>query len=261
MKFVRFRAEKGEKFGILEGENVRIVEGNIFTSEYQVTGDTIPLPDVKLLAPCQPGKVLCVGLNYKEHANEVGFDLPERPLIFLKSPSSINLPEGEIIYPPETHQLEFEGELAIVIKKEAKNVNADEAFDYIFGYTCANDVTARDIQRSESQWMRSKSFDTFLPLGPCIRTDVDPNNLRIRTYLNGEIKQDSTTALLIHKIPNIIEFASRAMTLYPGDIILTGSPKGTGVMNVGDLVEVELEGIGRISNSVVSSPKMAVSAK
>lgn len=261
MKFVRFRNGKGEKFGILEGENIRIVEGDILTSEYSVTRRTVPLPDVQLLAPCQPGKVLCVGLNYKEHANEVGFDLPEHPLIFLKSSSSINLPEGEIIYPPETHQLEFEGELAIVIKKEAKNVNADEAFDYIFGYTCANDVTARDIQRNESQWMRSKSFDTFLPLGPCIRTDLDPAHLRIRTYLNGEIKQDSSTSLLIHKIPHIIEFTSKAMTLYPGDIILTGSPKGTGTMNVGDRVEVEIEGIGRISNSIVSSPKIAVSAK
>lgn len=261
MKFVRFQAENGIKYGILEEETVRVIEGDLFNSEYRITEKTLPLQRAKLLSPCVPGKVVCVGLNYKEHADEVGFDLPERPLIFLKSPSSINHPEGRIIYPPETQQLEFEGELAIVIKKEAKNVRAEEAYDYIFGYTCANDVTARDIQRRESQWMRSKSFDTFLPLGPCIITDINPSNLRIRSYLNGELRQDSSTAMFIHKIPEILEFATQAMTLYPGDVILTGSPKGTGVMKIGDLIEVELEGIGRLSNVVAEGPRIAVSAK
>lgn len=261
MKFVRFQAENGIKYGILEEDTIRVIEGDLFNSEYRITEKTIPLQKAKLLAPCVPGKVLCVGLNYKEHADEVGFDLPERPLIFLKSTSSINHPEGRIIYPPETQQLEFEGELAIVIKKEAKNVRAEEAYDYIFGYTCANDVTARDIQRRESQWMRSKSFDTFLPLGPCIITDINPSNLIIRSYLNGELRQDSSTAMLIHKIPEILEFATQAMTLYPGDVILTGSPKGTGVMKIGDLIEVELEGIGRLSNVVAEGQRIAVSAK
>lgn len=261
MKFVRLQADNGIKYGILEDETIRVIEGEIFNSEYRLTEEIIPLQRAKLLAPCLPGKVLCVGLNYKEHAEEVGFALPEKPLIFLKSTSSINDPEGEIIYPPETQQLEFEGELAIVIKKEAKNVRPEEAYDYIFGYTCANDVTARDIQRRESQWMRSKSFDTFLPLGPCIVTDIDPNNLRIRSYLNREIRQDSTTAMFIHKIPEILEFATQVMTLYPGDVILTGSPKGTGAMNIGDSIEVELEGIGRLSNIVAAGQKIAVSAK
>lgn len=261
MKFVRFQAKDSERYGILEEETIRVLEGDIFDSEYQITEEVIPLQGTPLLAPCLPSKVLCVGLNYKEHAEEVGFALPEKPLIFLKSTSSINHPEGEIMYPPETHRLEYEGELAIVIKREAKNVRAEEANDYIFGYTCANDVTARDIQRSESQWMRSKSFDTFLPLGPCITTDIDPNNLRIRTYLNGELRQDSSTAMLIHKIPEILEFATQAMTLYPGDVILTGSPKGTGEMKIGDLIEVELEGIGRLRNVVAVGQKIAVSAK
>lgn len=261
MKFVRFQAADGEKYGILEEENIRVIEGDFFNSEYRITEEVIPLRRAKLLAPCLPGKVLCVGLNYKEHAEEVGFALPKQPLIFLKSTSSINHPGGKIIYPPETQQLEYEGELAIVIKKEAKNLRAEEAYDYIFGYTCANDVTARDIQRSESQWMRSKSFDTFLPLGPCIATDIDPSNLSIRSYLNGEIRQDSSTAMFIHKIPEILEFATQGMTLYPGDVILTGSPKGTGAMKIGDLIEVELEGIGRLSNVVAAGQKMAISAK
>lgn len=261
MKFVRFQAEDSEKYGILEKENIRVIEGDLFNSDYRITEEIIPLQRAQLLAPCLPSKVLCVGLNYKEHAEEVGFDVPEKPLIFLKSSSSLNHPEGEIIYPPETQRLEYEGELAIVIKKEAKNLRAEEAYDYIFGYTCANDVTARDIQRSESQWMRSKSFDTFLPLGPCIRTDIDPNNLRIRSYLNGELRQDSSTAMFIHKIPEILEFATQAMTLYPGDIILTGSPKGTGTMEIGDLIEVELEGIGRLSNVIAEGQKIAISAK
>lgn len=261
MKFVRFETINSPKYGILEEENIRVIEGGLFDSEYRVTEEILPLKKAKLLAPCQPGKVLCVGLNYKEHAEEVGFALPKQPLIFLKATSSINHPEGKIIYPRETQQLEFEGELAIVIKKEAKNIRAEEANDYIFGYTCANDVTARDIQRRESQWMRSKSFDTFLPLGPCITTDIDTNDLRIRSYLNGEIRQDSSTAMFIHKIPEILEFATQAMTLYPGDVILTGSPKGTGMMKVGDLIEVEIEGIGRLSNVIVASQRVTVSAK
>lgn len=261
MKFVRFQAENGKEYGVLEEKNIRVIEGDIFNSEYQITNKIIPLQRAKLLAPCQPSKVVCVGLNYKEHADEVGFDLPQKPLIFLKSPSSINYHQGDIVYPPETHRLEFEAELAFVIKKEAKNIKADEVYDCIFGFTCANDVTARDIQRKESQWMRSKSFDTFLPLGPCIVTGLDPNDLKIRSYLNGEIRQDSTTAMFIHKIPELIEFATQTMTLYPGDLILTGSPKGTGTMKEGDLIEVEIEGIGRLSNKVVSSEKSAISAK
>lgn len=261
MKYVRFQAEKGEKYGILEGDSIHVIAGEPFNSEFRITEESISLRRAKLLAPCKPSKVLCVGLNYKEHAEEVGFSLPKQPLIFLKATSSVNDPDGKILYPQETNQLEYEGELAIVIGKEARNVPAEEAYNYIFGYTCANDVTARDIQRSESQWMRSKSFDTFLPLGPCIETDIDPSDLRIRTYLNGEIRQDSSSAMLINKIPEILEFAAQAMTLYPGDVILTGSPKGAGAMKIGDLIEVEIEGIGRLSNVVASSDKITVSAK
>jgi 2-keto-4-pentenoate hydratase/2-oxohepta-3-ene-1,7-dioic acid hydratase in catechol pathway len=262
MKFVRIQSENnGPEYGILENETVRLIKGDLFNSGYTITDKVLSLNRVNLLAPCQPGKVVCVGLNYKDHADEVGFALPKQPLIFLKSPSSINHPNGEIIYPSVTRQLEYEGELAIVIKKEAKNVRAEEAYNYILGYTCANDVTARDIQRSESQWMRAKSFDTFLPLGPCIETEIDPNNVKIRSYLNGQLRQDSSTALFIYNVPEILEFASQAMTLYPGDVILTGSPKGTGAMKVGDLIEVELEGIGRLSNLVSERQTIAVSAK
>ena len=255
MKYVRFEAKSGIKYGVLDGKNIRIIEGSVFSSEYSITDKKIALDEAKLLAPCEPGQVICVGLNYKDHADEVGFTLPEKPLIFLKSSKSLNHPDGMIKYPSETNQIEFEGELAVVIKKEAKNISAADAYDYILGYTCANDITARDIQRSESQWMRSKSYDTFMPLGPCISTDIDPNSVRIRSYLNGEKKQDCSTAMFIHNVPTIVEFVTRVITLCPGDVILTGSPQGTSPMQVGDRIKIEIEGIGELSNLVVADEK------
>lgn len=250
MKIIRFEHAGEIKFGILHGEDINVVEGDIF-SDYQISKQAMTLEAVKLLSPCVITKAVCVGLNYRSHAQEMKHELPDKPLIFLKPSSALNHPAGEIEYPSISHNLHYEAELAVVIKKQAKNVKVEDAADYILGYTCANDVTARDIQKSDGQWTRGKSFDTFLPLGPCIETDIDPHSINIKLYLNDELKQSSNTSDLIFKVPEIVAFITESMTLYPGDVILTGTPSGVGPMEVGDVVTVELEGIGRLSNIIV----------
>jgi 2-keto-4-pentenoate hydratase/2-oxohepta-3-ene-1,7-dioic acid hydratase in catechol pathway len=205
---------------------------------------------VALLPPTYPTKAVCIGLNYRAHAMELKYDLPDEPLLFIK-PSSCVLPPNEgIVYPLLTENLHYEGELAVVIGSVAKNVKAEDASSVILGYTCANDVTARDIQKKDVQWTRGKSFDTFLPFGPWIETDIDLDDARIVTMLNGEIKQDSNINDLIFKVPELIEKITAVMTLYPGDIILTGIPSGVGPMQVGDKVMVAIEGIGELANTV-----------
>ena len=195
-------------------------------------------------------KVVAVGLNYKKHAEELGFSLPTEPIIFIKPATSIIGHLENIIYPPSVGQLDYEAELAIVIKKIAKNVKKENANEYILGYTCANDVTARDFQKKDGQWTRAKSFDTFCPLGPQIISDLNPNNLEITLRLNGEIKQKSNTSDMIFSVAEIIEFVSSVMTLLPDDVIITGTPAGIGPMKKGDTVEVEIEGIGVLKNFV-----------
>jgi len=250
MKIVRFEYAGNIEFGILHGGEINVVEGDIF-NEYQISQQVIPLEIVKLLSPCVITKAVCVGLNYRAHAQEMKLELPDRPLIFLKPSSSLNHPAGEIEYPAISHELHYEAELAVVIKKQARHVKAADAADYILGYTCANDVTARDIQKADGQWTRGKSFDTFLPLGPCIETDIESDSINIKLYLNEELKQSSNTSDLIFKIPELVAFITETMTLYPGDVILTGTPSGVGPMEVGDVVTVELEGIGRLSNVII----------
>ena len=250
MKIVRFEYAGNIEFGILHGGEINVVEGDIF-NEYQISQQVIPLEIVKLLSPCVITKAVCVGLNYRAHAQEMKLELPDRPLIFLKPSSSLNHPAGEIEYPAISHELHYEAELAVVIKKQARHVKAADAADYILGYTCANDVTARDIQKADGQWTRGKSFDTFLPLGPCIETDIESDSINIKLYLNDELKQSSNTSDLIFKIPELVAFITETMTLYPGDVILTGTPPGVGPMEVGDVVTVELEGIGRLSNVII----------
>jgi len=250
MKIVRFEYAGNIEFGILHGGEINVVEGDIF-NEYQISQQVIPLEIVKLLSPCVITKAVCVGLNYRAHAQEMKLELPDRPLIFLKPSSSLNHPAGEIEYPAISHELHYEAELAVVIKKQARHVKAADAADYILGYTCANDVTARDIQKADGQWTRGKSFDTFLPLGPCIETDIESDSINIKLYLNDELKQSSNTSDLIFKIPELVAFITETMTLYPGDVILTGTPSGVGPMEVGDVVTVELEGIGRLSNVII----------
>jgi len=250
MKFVRFQQGNKISYGILESDDIRVLTGDIFT-EYSHSGEIVPIRSAQILVPCLPSKAICIGLNYHDHAQEMKSALPNRPLIFMKPPSALAHPGGAIEYPVITHNLHYEAELAVVIKKTAKKVPAECAAEYILGYTCANDVTARDIQKSDGQWTRGKSCDTFLPLGPCIETEVDPTNIAIKLYLNNELKQSSNTGNLIFKVPELIAFITQSMTLNPGDIILTGTPSGVGPMQVGDVVTVELEGIGQLSNHVV----------
>jgi 2-keto-4-pentenoate hydratase/2-oxohepta-3-ene-1,7-dioic acid hydratase in catechol pathway len=197
-----------------------------------------------------PTKIIAIGLNYFDHAKELKMDIPDHPLIFLKPPTSIIGNGDVIILPPQTKELHYEGELAVVIKEKVKNVSKDEARRFIAGYTCANDVTARDLQRIDGQWTRAKSFDTFCPLGPRIVSDIDPQHLSIITRVNGTVKQNSNTINMIFGVFELVSFISEIMTLLPGDVIITGTPPGVGAIEVGDVVEVEIEGIGVLKNAV-----------
>jgi len=199
-------------------------------------------------APVIPSKAVCVGLNYKSHIEEMGENLPEEPTLFLKPRTAVIGPAENILLPPQSSRVDYEGELAIVIKDHTRWVSQSEAHKHVLGYTIANDVTARDLQSKDGQWTRAKSFDTFLPLGPWIETDVDPMNLSLRTLVNGELRQEGNTADLIFDVFYLVSFISKIMTLEPGDIILTGTPSGVGPLNDGDEVVVEIEGIGRLVN-------------
>jgi len=250
MKFVRFQQGAAIRYGVLEGQAIRIVEGDIF-GKWAMGNQVIKPEDVKLLAPCAPTKAVCIGLNYHDHAQEMNLELPKEPLMFLKPSSALAAPGSAVEYPSISQNLHYEAELAIVIGKQARKIAAAAARDYILGYTCANDVTARDLQKSDGQWTRGKSFDTFMPLGPCIVTDIDPAAVDIKLYLNGEVKQSSNTRNLIFKVEELVAFATQVMTLYPGDVILTGTPGGVGPMQAGDTVTVEIGGIGRLTNRIV----------
>lgn len=249
MQIGRFSYQGETFFGVVEGDIVFPV-ADPFRSLKPVSGRQLPLAEMALLAPCRPGKAVCVGLNYRDHARELGMALPEEPVLFLKPPTAVIGPGEPIIYPDMSRQVDYEAELAVVIKKEARYVREEEATGYILGYTCANDVTARDLQRKDGQWTRAKSFDTFLPLGPYIETDLDPGRQEVSLYLNGERKQHSSTDQLIFPVPSLISFISRIMTLLPGDVILTGTPSGVGPVQPGDVVEVVISGIGRLTNRV-----------
>jgi 2-keto-4-pentenoate hydratase/2-oxohepta-3-ene-1,7-dioic acid hydratase in catechol pathway len=216
----------------------------------QPASDSIALADAEFLAPVTPSKIVAVGRNYAEHAKELGNEAPSEPIIFLKPPSAVLNPGGTIIRPPQSQRVDFEGELAIVIGKTARNVRRDDWRSVVLGFTCANDVTARDLQKKDVQFTRGKSFDTFCPLGPCIETNVDPVALSLRTRVNGETKQDGNTRDMVFDCGFIIEFISSVMTLLPGDVILTGTPAGVGPLVSGDRVEVEIEGIGVLGNAV-----------
>ena len=215
-------------------------------------GLQVPLQSVRLLAPCEPSKIVAVGKNYHDHIQEFDSQVPETPILFIKPTTSINNPDSPIIMPPAelTSRIDYEGELALVISRKACRVSAGEASGYILGYTCLNDVTARDIQKQDNQWTRAKGFDGFAPIGPVLTDEVDPSNLAIRTRLNGRIVQESSTSMQIWKVYELVAFISQAMTLLPGDVITTGTPAGVGPMQDGDLVEVSIEGIGVLRNRV-----------
>jgi 2-keto-4-pentenoate hydratase/2-oxohepta-3-ene-1,7-dioic acid hydratase in catechol pathway len=217
---------------------------------YQTTGERIPLKEVKLLAPTIPSKIVCIGKNFADHAAEIGEEVTVEPLIFFKPSSSIIGHGDAIVIPPQSKQVELEAELCLVIGKLAKNVSEETALEYLWGVTIANDVTARDLQFGDGQWARSKGFDTFCPLGPWVETEFVPDGQVIESRINGEIRQNVAITEMVHKIPTIISYVSKNMTLLPGDIILTGSPAGISVINSGDLIECEIEGIGILSNPV-----------
>lgn len=204
----------------------------------------------------RPTKIVCVGLNYTEHAGELKLKIPKEPVIFLKPPSSIIYDKDDIVYPPKVKRLDFEAELAAVIKKRARNIKPKEASAYILGYTCLNDVTARDIQKKDGQWTRSKSFDTFCPIGPVIETNLDPSDIKIESCLNGILRQSSSSANLIFSVYELVAYISGIMTLLPGDIISTGTPSGVGPMRPRDVIKVRIEGIGVLRNRVVSSRRI-----
>lgn len=251
MKIYRYRYKNKACWGVLKEETLFPIKGSPFR-EFKIKTEGIPVSRVSLLAPAEPTKIVAVGANYRNHAQEMARPLPEEPLLFLKPPSAVVGPNDIIIYPRMARRVDYEGELAVVIKKMARNLkNEDRVEDYILGYTCLNDVTARDLQQKDGQFTRSKSFDTFAPIGPCIATDVDPSRLRLKTFLNGKLKQSSSTNNLIFPVPFLVRFISRIMTLNPGDIISTGTPAGIGPMSAGDRVDVQIEGIGTLSNIVM----------
>lgn len=249
MRFVRARLGGEVFYAALKGDKLLRLAGTPF-EEINYDGREYGLDEVKLLHPSEPTKFVCVGKNYFEHAEEMNEGHPVEPLLFLK-PSTCAVGDGdEVIYPALSKRLDYEGELAVVIGKRAHAIETGHAKDYIFGYTCANDVTARDIQKGDPQWTRGKGFDTFCPFGPWIETELDAQNLRLVTRLNGEEKQSASTAMMTHGIDALICYMSACMTLLPGDVVLTGTPAGIGPMQRGDMVEVEIEGIGVLRNTI-----------
>ena len=254
MKFVRFETITGlVSYGILEGNQIEAITGSIYGT-YEKTGETVLVDKVKLLAPCEPGKIFCVGLNFPDHIEELGFDTPVKPANFLKPNSSITSTEGVIEIPRHVDQVDYEGELAIVIKDEIKYVTPEEAKKHILGVTPLNDVTERVLSSTPSLVTYSKAFDTFTPFGPVIDTEIDPDCTIIRTYLNGEKVQEGNTRDMIFSPSEIVSFLSQGMTLYPGDVISTGTPSGVRVMKDGDRVEIEIDGLEeRLVNLVVDT--------
>lgn len=250
MKIVRYQDGSLVKYGVIEKETIREMEGDPF-SHFHLTSKAKKVGEAKLLSPCLPSKIVALGLNYRDHAEEVKLPIPDKPLLFIKPSTSVIGPGEAILYPKMSKRVDYEAELAVVIGKVAKNVSEEKAADYILGYTCLNDVTARDLQPKDGQWTLSKSFDTFSPIGPWIVTDMDPYQLEISSYLNGERRQHSNTKNLIFGPRQLVSFISWAMTLLPGDVIATGTPSGIGPMAIGDQIDVVIEGIGTLSNHVV----------
>jgi 2-keto-4-pentenoate hydratase/2-oxohepta-3-ene-1,7-dioic acid hydratase in catechol pathway len=258
MKIARIRTGAQKvTYAILEGDTAQPIEGDIF-GKWKKTGRALPLKDAKLLAPIVPVNLLCFGRNYKAHAEEGGSDLPKQPLLFIKSSSCVIAHEDPIVIPaPAPGQVDWEAELAVVIGKTARNVSEHDALSHVFGYTCANDVSARDAQAADGQWARAKSFDTFGPLGPWIETELDPTDLRIQGRLNGRVMQDARTSLLIFSVAYLVSYLSQGMTLLPGTVLSTGTPAGCGFaqkpplwLKPGDVYEVEIQGIGVLRNPV-----------
>jgi len=239
------------RYAVIEGSKVFPIDDDFAFGTITRSAEGIDLSETRLLAPVAPSKIVCVGRNYHEHAAELGNKMPDEPLLFLKPSSSIIGTGDDIVLPPQSQQVEHEGELGVVIGKTARQLSDDDdALSYVFGYTCVNDVTARDLQRKDVQFTRGKGFDTFCPVGPWIVTDIDPTKVTVTTRVNGEVKQNGNTADMAFPVPYLIKYISNIMTLYPGDLIATGTPAGVSKMKNGDMVEVEVEGIGVLKNSL-----------
>jgi 2-keto-4-pentenoate hydratase/2-oxohepta-3-ene-1,7-dioic acid hydratase in catechol pathway len=262
VRIARFTTGEDPQFGVVTGDVdehgipaedcvVVALNGDPLYVGLHLSNTEYPLSEVRLLSPVLPrSKVIGIGKNYAAHAAEMGGEAPAEPLLFMKPNTSVIGPGDPIFYPRQTSELHYEGELAVVIGRICRDVPAEKAADVIQGYTVGNDVTARDLQRSDVQFTRAKGFDSFCPLGPWIETELDVSNLRVQTYLNGDLKQDGSTADMIHDVPTLVAYVSSVMTLLPGDVILTGTPEGVGPMQVGDEVEVSVSGIGNLTNPV-----------
>jgi len=255
MRIVRYQiGNDAQKYGWLLDEKVGEIQGNIF-GQYRRREAVMPLADVILAPPCQPTKILCVGRNYVEHAKELGNEVPKVPLIFMKPSSAIISDGGTIMLPAQSKQVEHEGELVAVIGKRGRHIQPEEARSYILGYTIGNDVTARDLQKTDGQWTRAKGFDTFCPFGPWIDTDFDPADAVVTCRVNGQMRQMASTRDMVFNVPTLIAYISSFTTLEPGDLIFTGTPAGVGELNDGDEVIVEIEGLGVLRNLVRAEGK------
>jgi 2-keto-4-pentenoate hydratase/2-oxohepta-3-ene-1,7-dioic acid hydratase in catechol pathway len=251
MKLARYIYENRACYGVLEGDILHELAGSPFDG-IEKQGRKCELGEVELLPPVFPQKIVAVGLNYRDHAEEFSLDMPDEPVLFMKPPTALLAPGGEIVYPAMSKRVDYEAELVLVCGRECRNISPEEAPAYILGYTCGNDVTARDLQVKDGQWTRAKSFDTFCPLGPFIETDIDPSGLSIELKLNGEVRQSSNTSNMAFSPADLLSFVSRIMTFLPGDVIMTGTPSGVGEMQPGDTVEVIISGLAPLRNTVVS---------
>ncbi len=249
MKLIRFLARGRPSLGILSGNEVAELDGDFFTPLRTLKTSCL-FSQIQLLPPCTPSKIVAVGLNYRDHAKELNLPVPDTPIVFLKPPTAVIGPGEAVLYPATSSQVDYEAELGVVIKDRIRNISPASTRDHILGYTCANDVTARDIQKKDGQWTRAKSFDTFCPVGPWIETDLNPEDLLVESYLNGERRQSSRTSQFIFTVDYLVSFISGIMTLEPGDLIITGTPAGIGPMKPGDEIEVRIEGIGSLKNTV-----------
>jgi 2-keto-4-pentenoate hydratase/2-oxohepta-3-ene-1,7-dioic acid hydratase in catechol pathway len=256
VRIVRFVARGRAKYGILARNTIRGLRGSPFSNFQHLNspsifdGSTYALDKVRLLPPCLPSKIVCLGLNYRSHIEEMKLPMPSVPLIFLKPSTAVIGPNDKIILPPGWKHIDFEGELGVVIGKKAKDVPEERAKEFVLGYTCINDVSDRHAQAADGQWTRAKGYDTFAPIGPWIETEADPDNLKLETYLNSELRQSASTSDLLFGISKLVNFISDVMTLLPGDVIATGTPSGVGPMKPGDAVEVRIENIGTLKNFV-----------
>jgi 2-keto-4-pentenoate hydratase/2-oxohepta-3-ene-1,7-dioic acid hydratase in catechol pathway len=257
MRFCRFSLldpslskDSSSRWGLIDGEQIQEISGPPW-NQWSRTSQSWPLAKTRLLSPAEPSKVVCVGRNYAAHAAELGNEVPKEPLIFLKPPSSIIGPDEPIVLTPYSQRVEHEGELALIVGRRCSQLTeSEDPLSYIIGYTCLNDVTARDIQKNEIQFTRAKGFDTFCPVGPYIETRLDPTNVLVETHVNGTRRQSSSTSLMIYPVPLLVRFISRMMTLHPGDLIATGTPAGVGPLVAGDIAEVSVAGIGVLRNPV-----------